>query len=146
MVFTIGNFWVDLTRSTLYVLLPLSIILAIVLTGEGVIQNFKTCETALTLQGAKQIIPMGPVASQIAIKQLGTNGGGFFNSNSSHPFENPTPFSNFLEMHAILYIILTVFIAGLMVWRTHEYMGKKITPLSSGIFRTDNWLFIGLLV
>ncbi len=100
----LGNFWADLTRSILYVLLPLSILLAIVLVSQGVIQNFKIYETAQTLEGAKQIIPMGPAASQIAIKQLGTNGGGFFNANSAHPFENPTPFSNFLELLAILLI------------------------------------------
>jgi len=100
----IGNFWVDLTRSTLYVLLPLSIIFAIFLVGQGVIQNFDSYQTAHTLQGAQQVIPMGPVASQDAIKQLGTNGGGFFNANSAHPFENPTPLSNLLEMLAILLI------------------------------------------
>jgi K+-transporting ATPase ATPase A chain len=101
---TLGSFWVDLTRSTVYVLLPLSIILAVVLVSQGVIQNFKSYETAITLQGTQQTIPMGPAASQIAIKQIGTNGGGFFNTNSAHPFENPTPFSNFLEMLAILLI------------------------------------------
>ena len=100
----LGNFWTDLTRSTLYVLLPLSMLLAIILVGQGVVQNFKSYETVQTLQGAQQVIPMGPAASQIAIKQLGTNGGGFFNSNSSHPFENPTPISNFLEMLSILLI------------------------------------------
>ena len=100
----LGNFRTDLTRATLYVLLPLSILFAIILTGQGVVQNFKHYETVQTLQGAKQVIPMGPAASQIAIKQLGTNGGGFFNANSAHPFENPTPFSNFLEMLAILLI------------------------------------------
>ncbi|HUW08060.1 MAG TPA: potassium-transporting ATPase subunit KdpA [Williamwhitmania sp.] len=100
----LGNFWVDLTRSTLYVLLPFSILLSIVLVGQGVVQNFKPYETVQTLQGGQQVIPMGPAASQIAIKQLGTNGGGFFNANSAHPFENPTPFSNFLEMLAILLI------------------------------------------
>jgi potassium-transporting ATPase potassium-binding subunit len=100
----LGNFWTDLTRTTLYILLPLSILFAVVLVGQGVVQNFKTYETVHTLQGASQIIPMGPAASQIAIKQLGTNGGGFFNSNSAHPFENPTPFSNFLEMLFILLI------------------------------------------
>jgi potassium-transporting ATPase potassium-binding subunit len=100
----IGNFWTDLTRSTLYVLLPLSILFAIVLAGQGVIQNFKHDETVTTLQGAQQVIPMGPAASQIAIKQLGTNGGGFFNANSAHPFENPTPFSNFLQILAIFLI------------------------------------------
>ncbi len=100
----LGNFWIDLTRSTIYVLLPLSILFAIVLTGQGVVQNFNTYETVQTVEGAQQVLPMGPAASQIAIKQLGTNGGGFFNSNSSHPFENPTPFSNFLEMLFILLI------------------------------------------
>ena len=100
----LGSFWTDLTRSTLYVLLPLSILFAIVLVGQGVVQNFKTYETVQTLQGAQQVIPMGPAASQIAIKQLGTNGGGFFNANSAHPFENPTPFSNFLEMLTLVLI------------------------------------------
>ena len=100
----IGNFWVDLTRSTLYILLPLSFLFAILFTGQGVIQNFHSNISAQTLEGAQQTIPMGPVSSQIAIKQLGTNGGGFFNVNSSHPFENPTPLSNFLEMFAILII------------------------------------------
>lgn len=101
---TIGNFWTDLTRSTLYILLPLSIVFAVVLVGEGVVQNFHSYQTVHTIQGAEQVIPMGPAASQIAIKQLGTNGGGFFNANSAHPFENPTPFSNFWEMLAILLI------------------------------------------
>jgi K+-transporting ATPase ATPase A chain len=100
----IGNFWTDLTRSTLYVLLPLSVFLAIVLAGQGVVQNIKAYETVQTLQGTQQVVPMGPAASQIAIKQLGTNGGGFFNANSAHPFENPTPFSNFLQILAIFLI------------------------------------------
>jgi potassium-transporting ATPase potassium-binding subunit len=100
----LGNFWTDLTRSTLYVLLPLSILLSVVLVGQGVVQNYKTYETVRTLQGVQQVIPMGPAASQIAIKQLGTNGGGFFNANSAHPFENPTPFSNLLEMLSLLLI------------------------------------------
>jgi K+-transporting ATPase ATPase A chain len=100
----IGNFWVDLTRSTLYILLPLSMILAVILVGQGVVQNFKSYKTVQTLEGAKQVIPMGPAASQIAIKQLGTNGGGFFNTNSSHPFENPTPITNFLQILAIFLI------------------------------------------
>lgn len=98
----LGSFWIDLTRSTIYILLPLSILLSIILVGQGVVQNFKSYESIQTLEGAQQVIPMGPAASQIAIKQLGTNGGGFFNANSSHPFENPTPLSNFLEMLAIL--------------------------------------------
>jgi K+-transporting ATPase ATPase A chain len=100
----VGNYWVDMTRAVLYVLLPLSFILAILLAGQGVVQNFRGSETVTTLEGTTQLLPMGPAASQIAIKQLGTNGGGFFNANSAHPFENPTPFSNFLEMLAILLI------------------------------------------
>ncbi len=101
---TLGNFWADLVRSVLYILLPLSIVLAIVLVGQGVVQSFSPYVQATPLNGGSQIIPLGPAASQIAIKQLGTNGGGFFNTNSTHPFENPTPFSNFLEMFSILLI------------------------------------------
>jgi K+-transporting ATPase ATPase A chain len=117
----LGNFWVDLTRSILYVLIPVSIVLAVLLVGQGVIQNFRPYETITTLQGAEQVIPSGPAASQIAIKQLGTNGGGFFNINSAHPFENPTPFSNFLEMLAILLIPASLtFTYGKMVGSTRQ--------------------------
>ncbi|AFM39949.1 K+-transporting ATPase, KdpA [Desulfosporosinus acidiphilus SJ4] len=101
---TIGNFWVDLTRSILWILLPLSVIGALVLTQQGVIQNFSSYLHLATLDGGKQTLAMGPVASQEAIKMFGTNGGGFFNANSAHPFENPTPLSNFLEMLFILLI------------------------------------------
>jgi K+-transporting ATPase ATPase A chain len=101
---TLGNFWVDLIRSILYVLLPISIIGALVLVGLGVIQNFSAYREVVTLEGVKQLIPMGPVASQEVIKELGTNGGGFFNANSAHPFENPTPLSNFFEMVLIFAI------------------------------------------
>ncbi|QQS52435.1 MAG: potassium-transporting ATPase subunit KdpA [Bacteroidota bacterium] len=100
----LGSFWADLTRATLYVLLPLSVVFSIFLVSQGVVQNFKAYETVNTIEGAQQILPMGPAASQVAIKQIGTNGGGFFNTNSSHPFENPTPFSNFLEMLFLLLI------------------------------------------
>ncbi|HEY8269639.1 MAG TPA: potassium-transporting ATPase subunit KdpA [Pseudobdellovibrionaceae bacterium] len=100
----VGNFWADLTRITIYVLLPISLILAVVLVGQGVIQNFSSYTEVTTLEGIKQMIPGGPAASQIAIKQIGTNGGGFFNTNSAHPFENSTPLANFLEMLAILLI------------------------------------------
>lgn len=117
----LGNFWTDLTRSTLYVLLPLSILFSIVLVGQGVIQNFNAPVTVQTMEGAQQVIPAGPVASQIAIKQLGTNGGGFFNANSAHPFENPTPFSNFLELLAILLIPAALtFTYGKMVGSTKQ--------------------------
>lgn len=130
---TIGNFWVDMTRGTIYILLPLSFVLALVLVGQGVVQNFSPYQTVATLDtisydtpkldaaGAplkdvagnpvtekvttrEQTIALGPVASQEAIKELGTNGGGFFNANSAHPFESPTPFTNFLEMLAIFLI------------------------------------------
>jgi K+-transporting ATPase ATPase A chain len=122
---TIGNFWVDLTRSLLYLFLPLSLLFATVLMGQGVIQNFATYQPVTTGQPISypqvkqdaagqpvqktvtiptQTLAMGPVASQEAIKMLGTNGGGFFNANSAHPFENPTPLSNFLQMLAIFLI------------------------------------------
>lgn len=100
----IGNFWVDLTRSILYILLPISVIGALVLVSQGVIQNLSPYVTAATLEGGAQTIAMGPVASQEIIKELGTNGGGFFNANSAHPFENPNSFTNFLEMIAIFLI------------------------------------------
>jgi K+-transporting ATPase ATPase A chain len=100
----LGNFWVDLTRCTLYILLPASVIIALIFVQQGVIQNFKPYLDLTTLEGAKQTIAMGPVASQEAIKQLGTNGGGFFNANAAHPFENPTPWSNFWSMLAIFMI------------------------------------------
>jgi K+-transporting ATPase ATPase A chain len=99
----IGNFWVDLTRAVLYVLLPLAIVSAMVLVTLGVPQNFMDYTEATTLEGAKQLIAQGPVASQLAIKQLGSNGGGFFNANSAHPFENPTALTNFIES---LYLVL----------------------------------------
>jgi K+-transporting ATPase ATPase A chain len=109
----IGNFWVDITRSTLYILLPLSLVLALALVSQGVVQTLRPYQAGALLQpntdanGAavtEQVLAVGPAASQIAIKQLGTNGGGFFNVNSAHPFENPTPFSNLLEMLSILAI------------------------------------------
>lgn len=113
LTLTIGNFWVDLTRATLYILLPLSFVLAIALVSQGVVQTFSSYQTVSLVQpipGAdgqpvtEQKLALGPAASQIAIKQLGTNGGGFFGVNSAHPFENPTPLSNFLEMLALLLI------------------------------------------
>jgi K+-transporting ATPase ATPase A chain len=100
----LGNFWVDLIRSIVYVLLPISVIFTLILVSQGVVQNFAPYLHLKTLEGAAQVIPLGPVASQEVIKELGTNGGGFFNANSSHPFENPTPFTNFIEMVLILCI------------------------------------------
>lgn len=118
---TIGHFWVDLTRSILYVLLPMAVVLAVLLVSQGVVQSFSSYQNVLTVQGLhltearskgakgievlepiKQTIPLGPVASQVAIKQLGTNGGGYFHANSAHPYENPTPLSNLLELLSIL--------------------------------------------
>lgn len=101
---TVGNFWVDMTRATLYVLLPLSILLGLFLVWQGVPQNMSASVDATTLEGAKQTLAQGPAASQIAIKQLGTNGGGFWNANSSTPYENPTPLSNLVEALSILLI------------------------------------------
>ncbi|PSS59093.1 potassium-transporting ATPase subunit KdpA [Pseudomonas sp. BBP2017] len=101
---TLGNFWVDMTRATLYGLLPLCLLLALLLVWQGVPQTFGHYVQALTLQGADQTIPLGPAASQIAIKQLGTNGGGFFGVNSAHPFENPTAWSNLFEVASIILI------------------------------------------
>ena len=101
---TIGNFWADLTRGVLYILLPISLLLALVLVWQGVPQNFNSYSLARTVEDASQTIPQGPIASQEAIKMLGTNGGGFLNANSATPYENPTPLSNFLETLAILLI------------------------------------------
>ncbi len=100
----LGNFWADLVRGILYVLLPISFLAAIFFVSQGVVQNFKPSDTAQTIEGVQQTIANGPVASQLAIKMLGTNGGGFFNANSAHPFENPTPLSNFAQMLLILVI------------------------------------------
>ena len=101
---TIGNFWVDMTRATLWVLLPISVIGALVLVWQGVPQNFSAYTQVKTVEGATQTIAQGPVASQEIIKELGTNGGGFFNANSAHPYENPTPLTNLIEMLAIFAI------------------------------------------
>jgi K+-transporting ATPase ATPase A chain len=127
---TIGNFWVDLTRTVLYILLPLSILLSLALVSQGVVQTLNPYPSVALLQPAadssgnpvtRQILAIGPAASQIAIKQLGTNGGGFFNVNSAHPFENPTPFSNFLELLAILLLpAAMVYTFGKMVGDTRQ--------------------------
>jgi K+-transporting ATPase ATPase A chain len=101
---TIGNFWVDLVRATVYVLLPISFVYALFLVSQGVLQNLLPYRELITLEGAKQVLAMGPAASQEAIKMLGTNGGGFFNANSAHPFENPTPLTNFVQLVSIFAI------------------------------------------
>ena len=135
----IGNFWTDLVRATLYILLPLSIILAIVLVGQGVVQTFyhyKVIELVQPITGSDgnllttQTLPLGPAASQVAIKQLGTNGGGFFNVNSAHPFENPTALSNFLEVLSILLIAAALcYTFGYMVKDTRQGWVLLITML-----------------
>ena len=150
---TIGNFWVDLVRSTLYILLPLSLVLALGLVSQGVIQNFSSYQEVARLQPApddkekpvlSQTLPMGPAASQIAIKQLGTNGGGFFNVNGAHPFENPTPLSNFLEMLAILLIPASLcYTFGVMVgdrrqgWAILAAMLLIFLPLAAGAIAAE---------
>jgi K+-transporting ATPase, KdpA len=133
----IGNFWVDMTRTTLYILLPLSFVLALVLVSQGVVQTFSPYKTVALLQPTtdvngntvtEQVLAVGPAASQIAIKQLGTNGGGFFNVNSAHPFENSTPFSNFLEMLSILMISGGLcYTFGVMVGDTRQGWAILIT-------------------
>ena len=144
---TIGNFWVDLTRSTLYILLPLSLVLALVLVSQGVVQTFSPYQTwrccnRRPMQTGKavtqQLLAIGPAASQIAIKQLGTNGGGFFNVNSAHPFENPTPLSNFLEMLAILLIPAALcYTFGKMVGDTRQ--GWADPGGDDDHLRADRW-------
>ncbi|MDY6946366.1 MAG: potassium-transporting ATPase subunit KdpA [Pseudomonadota bacterium] len=153
----IGNFYVDMTRGTLYVLLPLSLLLALALVSQGVVQSFcayRTVElvepvTVQAAQGAmetltEQTIPLGPAASQIAIKQLGTNGGGFFSVNSAHPFENPTPLSNFLQVLAILLIPAALcYTFGHMVkdtrqgWAVLAAMMVIFIPLTFGVFAAE---------
>ncbi len=118
---TLGNFWVDLTRAVLYILLPLSIVLAIIFVVLGVPQTMLGSVDVTTLEGVKQTISMGPMASQEAIKQLGTNGGGFFNANSSHPFENPTALANILQIFSMLAISSAlIYMFGEMVGQRHQ--------------------------
>jgi K+-transporting ATPase ATPase A chain len=119
---SLGNFWVDLTRATVYVLLPISIVAALFFVSQGVIQNFAPYTKAVTVEGATQTIPQGPFASQEAIKLLGTNGGGLTNANSAHPFENPTPLTNFFQM-----LLIFTIPAGL----THTF-GKMVKDTRQG--------------
>ncbi|HBI14726.1 MAG TPA: potassium-transporting ATPase subunit KdpA [Desulfobulbaceae bacterium] len=134
---TIGNFWCDITRTALYVLLPLSLVMSLVLVQQGAVQTLAANATAHTIGGATQIIPLGPVASQVAIKQLGTNGGGYFGANSAHPFENPTPLTNFLELFAILLLpAALVFTYGKMTGsKRHGWVlyGSMLFLLSAGV-------------
>jgi K+-transporting ATPase ATPase A chain len=131
---TIGNFWVDLTRGTIYILLPISIVAALFFVWQGSIQNFKGPATVQTVEGTPQTIEQGPLASQLAIKMLGTNGGGYFNANSAHPYENPTPLSNLLQM-----LLIFVLGAGL----TYQF-GKMVRDTRQGwaIFATMSVLFL----
>jgi K+-transporting ATPase ATPase A chain len=135
---TLGNFWVDFTRSIVYVLLPISILAALLLCSQGVIQNLHPYTKAATIEGAVQTIPQGPAASQEAIKMLGTNGGGFTNANSAHPYENPTPFANFLQMLLIFVIpgALT-YTFGKMVRDTRQgwaLLGAMTVLFLAGVF------------
>jgi len=153
---SVGNFWVDATRATLYVLLPFSLVLALLLVSQGVVQNVAPYLEVTTVAQGTQTIPMGPAASQIAIKMLGTNGGGFFNANSAHPFENPTPFSNFLEMLAIFLIPAALcYTFGSMVgdrrqgWAILATMLLVFVPLTVGLVAAEqagNPAFHGLAV
>jgi K+-transporting ATPase ATPase A chain len=115
---TLGNFWVDLLRAMLYVLLPISIVVALFFVSQGVIQNLSAYREVTTVEGAKQLLALGPVASQEAIKMLGTNGGGFFNANSAHPFENPTPLTNFVQM-------VLIFVIAAALTNTYGRMAKS---------------------
>jgi len=135
---TLGNFWVDLTRTTTRILLPACFVFALILVSQGVIQNFHGFTEVTTVEGGSQVIPGGPVASQIAIKQLGTNGGGFFNTNSAHPFENSTPFNNFLETYAIVIIPFALaFTYGYMVKDRRQ--GRAVFAIMAAI-----WLVMSL--
>ena len=149
---TIGNYWVDLTRGVLYILLPIALVGALVLVWQGVPQTWNAPQTVTTLEGAQQTIAYGPIASQEWIKELGNNGGGFLNANSAHPFENPTPLTNWLEMFAILLVpfsltyafgryagnqrqgwtifaaMATVLLVGAIVAMNHEYHGNPLFP------------------
>jgi K+-transporting ATPase ATPase A chain len=169
----LGNFWVDLTRTTLYILLPLSLVISLLLVSQGVVQNVRPYEHATTVQATaydepvkdtdgnpvvdaagkpvvrhvstqEQVLPMGPAASQVAIKMLGTNGGGFFNANSAHPYENPTPFSNFIEMLAIFLIPAGLcYTFGVMVgdrrqgWAILATMLVIFVPLTFGLVAAE---------
>src|SRR3984893_12951031 len=131
---TIGNFWVDVTRSTVYILLPICILATVFFVWQGSIQNFKGPATVTTLEGASQVIEQGPLASQLAIKMLGTNGGGYFNANSAHPYENPTPLANLLQM-------LLIFSLGAGL--TYQF-GKMVRDTRQGwaIFAAMSLMFL----
>jgi K+-transporting ATPase ATPase A chain len=135
---SLGNFWADLVRTVLYVLAPISVISALVLVSQGVIQNFATYLTAHTLTGLTQTIAMGPAASQLAIKMLGTNGGGFFNVNSAHPFENPTGFTNFFEM------LLVLIVPAALVFTYGRMTGNRRQGFA--IYGTMMVMFLGAVV
>lgn len=140
---TLGNFWVDLTRTVVRIMLPLSFVFAIILVSQGVIQNFSGHTEATTVEGMSQWIPGGPAASQIAIKQLGTNGGGFFNMNSSHPFENSTTFNNLLENWCILIIPFALaFTFGHMV--RDKRQGRAVFVIMFAIWLGMSGLAMGL--
>jgi K+-transporting ATPase ATPase A chain len=158
----VGNFWADLVRCNLYILLPICVVYALFLVSQGMIQNFQPYAVATTLEGAKQTIAQGPVASQVAIKMLGTNGGGFFNANAAHPYENPTPLSNFIQMLSIFLIpsgltyllgrkvqnlkhgwavwaaMLILFVGGALICAHYEYRGNPVYS-QLGCSSPANW-------
>ena len=139
---TLGNFWVDVTRGTLYVLLPLALVMAVILSSQGVTQTLSKYAEAQTQEGGKQVIPLGPTASQVAIKHLGTNGGGFFGQNSAHPFENPTPLTNFIEVLGLLVIPASlVYTFGIMIGdRRHAWcIFSVMLILLAGSFAVAWW-------
>jgi len=127
---SIGNFWVDTTRATIFILLPICVVFTLILVGQGVVQTFAPYVDILTLEGLKQTIPLGPAASQVAIKMLGTNGGGFFNANAAHPFENPSAVSNFLQM-------LSIFAIGGALTYTYGVMANA---------RKHAWVIFGVMI
>ncbi len=140
-----GNFWRDLYRSVFYILFPLSFVIGILLVGEGVVQTFSNPISLIGLNGSEQVVPLGPVASQVAIKQLGTNGGGYYGVNSAHPLENPTPLSNFIQLFSILFLPgACVFLYGKLVgsfrhaWTIFFVMFLAITLAFSGVYIAEN--------
>ncbi len=135
---TIGNFWVDTTRATIYILLPTCVIYTLFLVGQGVVQTFSPYVEAISLEGIKQTIALGPAASQVAIKMFGTNGGGFFNANAAHPFENPTAISNFIQM-------LSIFAIGAGLTYTYGLMTKS-KKHGWVLFGTMLALFVGVTI
>ena len=127
----LGNFWVDLVRGTVRILLPMAILFAVILGSQGVIANFHGFRSFTTVEGVKQLIPGGPVAGFLAIKQIGSNGGGFFNVNSAHPFENPTQLANFVELYLTVALAFALAVAfGVLV--KDKRQGRMVLGVMAG--------------